>query len=121
MCDVRRSTAAITGGGPPPKPPALGSCSLLGQSDQYGGKSPGQEDKGLGSKAGQAWASLGRCLKTFREALLYAKPCAGKQGPQSRMRPDPCPPVNSKYTDTPVEGCQALALDVKGEDVSGRE
>lgn len=77
VCDVPRSPAAVAGGDSPPKPPALGSCSLLEQSDLCGGRSPGQEDKGPGPKPRQA---LGKCLKTFCEAFLYAKPYAGKQG-----------------------------------------
>lgn len=62
----------LSQGETPPKPPAL-----LEQSDLCGGKSPGQEDKEPGSKPRQA---LGKCLKTFCEAFLYAKPYAGKQG-----------------------------------------
>ena len=57
--------------------------------------------------------SLGKGLKTFCVVLLYAKPYAGKQGPQSRIRPDPSPPVTSKHVDTPMEGWQVLALDMK--------
>lgn len=39
---------------PHPKPPALGSCSLLGQNDLCRGKSLGRKTRGLGSGLGPA-------------------------------------------------------------------